>query len=69
MTPRVDLDATLERLAEQGIEPEKPPYSVREGGSRLCLVRDPECAVREETQGQAPRASITLPAWRAHSRA
>ena len=37
-----DLDATLERLMEQGIEPEKPPYSVREGGSRLCFVRDPD---------------------------
>jgi lactoylglutathione lyase len=37
-----DLDATLSRLAEQGIEPEKPPYSVREGGSRLCFVRDPD---------------------------
>ena len=31
-----------EQLAEQGIEPEKPPYSVREGGSRLCFVRDPD---------------------------
>ena len=29
-------------LAEQGIEPEKPPYRVREGGSRLCFVRDPD---------------------------
>jgi lactoylglutathione lyase len=37
-----DLDATLEQLAVQGIEPEKPPYSVREGGSRLCFVRDPD---------------------------
>jgi lactoylglutathione lyase len=37
-----DLDATLARLAEQGIVPEKPPYSVREGGSRLCFVRDPD---------------------------
>jgi lactoylglutathione lyase len=37
-----DLDATLERLSEQGIEPEKPPYRVREGGSRLCFVRDPD---------------------------
>ena len=37
-----DLDGTLERLAEQGIEPEKPPYQVREGGSRLCFVRDPD---------------------------
>jgi lactoylglutathione lyase len=37
-----DLDGTLSRLGEQGIEPEKPPYSVREGGSRLCFVRDPD---------------------------
>ena len=37
-----DLDETLEQLAGQGIEPEKPPYSVREGGSRLCFVRDPD---------------------------
>jgi len=37
-----DLDATLERLAGDGIEPEKPPYRVREGGSRLCFVRDPD---------------------------
>ncbi len=37
-----DLDATLAKLAEQSIEPEKPPYSVREGGSRLCFVRDPD---------------------------
>jgi lactoylglutathione lyase len=37
-----DLDGTLARLAEQGIEPEKPPYTVRDGGSRLCFVRDPD---------------------------
>ena len=37
-----DLDTTLERLAEVGIEPERPPYQVREGGSRLCFVRDPD---------------------------
>jgi lactoylglutathione lyase len=37
-----DLDVTLRRLAEEGIEPERPPYSVREGGSRLCFVRDPD---------------------------
>jgi lactoylglutathione lyase len=37
-----DLDATLERLATVGIEPEKPPYQVREGGSRICFVRDPD---------------------------
>jgi lactoylglutathione lyase len=37
-----DLDATLARLQEQGIEPERPPYTVREGGNRLCFVRDPD---------------------------
>ena len=37
-----DMDGTLARLAEEGIEPEKPPYTVREGGSRLCFVRDPD---------------------------
>ncbi len=37
-----DLDDALEQLAAQGIVPEKPPYSVREGGSRLCFVRDPD---------------------------
>jgi lactoylglutathione lyase len=37
-----DLDATLARLKEQGIEPEKPPYTIRDGGSRLCFVRDPD---------------------------
>lgn len=37
-----DIDETLRRLAEQGIEPERPPYTVREGGSRLCFVRDPD---------------------------
>ena len=37
-----DLDGTLDRLAEQGIEPEREPYQVREGGSRLCFVQDPD---------------------------
>lgn len=37
-----DLDTTLARLAEQGIDPERPPYSLREGGSRICFVRDPD---------------------------
>ena len=37
-----DLDGTLARLAAIGVEPEKPPYSIREGGSRLCFVRDPD---------------------------
>jgi lactoylglutathione lyase len=37
-----DLDSTLDQLKQVGIEPEKPPYSVRDGGSRLCFVRDPD---------------------------
>ncbi|MEA2320526.1 MAG: lactoylglutathione lyase [Solirubrobacteraceae bacterium] len=37
-----DLDDTLDKLKDQGIEPEKPPYTIREGGSRLCFVRDPD---------------------------
>ena len=37
-----DLAATLARLKEQGIEPEREPYRVREGGSLLCFVRDPD---------------------------
>jgi lactoylglutathione lyase len=37
-----DMTATLERLAGQGIEPERAPYRVREGGSLLCFVRDPD---------------------------
>jgi len=37
-----DLDGARARLKEQGIEPERPPYTVREGGNRLCFVRDPD---------------------------
>ncbi len=37
-----DLDQTLTKLSEQGIEPERPPYTVSDGGSRLCFVRDPD---------------------------
>jgi lactoylglutathione lyase len=37
-----DLDATLARLGEQGIEPERAPYTVSENGPRLCFVRDPD---------------------------
>jgi len=40
---RVDnLTDTLAKLAKQGIEPEKPPYSVRAGGGLICFVRDPD---------------------------
>jgi lactoylglutathione lyase len=37
-----DMDGTLERLKGQGIEPERPPYTIGKGGSRLCFVRDPD---------------------------
>jgi lactoylglutathione lyase len=37
-----DLDGMLAELAKQGIEPERPPYTVSDGGSRLCFVRDPD---------------------------
>jgi lactoylglutathione lyase len=37
-----DLDGMLAKLSEQGIEPEREPYSVRDGGNRLCFVRDPD---------------------------
>ena len=38
-----DLDGTLATLKDDhGIEPERPPYQVREGGSRICFVRDPD---------------------------
>ncbi|MDQ2969233.1 MAG: VOC family protein [Actinomycetota bacterium] len=37
-----NLDSTLARLKEQGIKPEREPYQVREGGSWLTFVRDPD---------------------------
>jgi lactoylglutathione lyase len=37
-----DLDVALEELKHQGIEAEREPYRVREGGSRICFVRDPD---------------------------
>ena len=38
-----DLDGTLATLStKHGIEPERPPYQVSEGGSRICFVRDPD---------------------------
>jgi lactoylglutathione lyase len=37
-----NLDGTLAALSEGGIEPERPPYQVSEGGSRICFVRDPD---------------------------
>ncbi len=37
-----DLDGTLAALKTHGIEPERAPYQVSEGGSWLCFVRDPD---------------------------
>ena len=37
-----DMAATLAELAGQGIEPEREPYRLREGGSLICFVRDPD---------------------------
>ncbi len=37
-----DMSETLRRLQERGIEPERPPYQVREGGSFIAFVRDPD---------------------------
>jgi lactoylglutathione lyase len=38
-----DLDGALARLkSDHGIEPERPPYTVRAGGNRICFVRDPD---------------------------
>ena len=37
-----DLEASLAELKEQGIEAEREPYRVREGGSLICFVQDPD---------------------------
>src|SRR6476469_5221683 len=37
-----DLEQSLAGLKEQGIEPEREPYRVREGGSLICFVQDPD---------------------------
>ena len=37
-----DMAQTLEELKGQGIEAEREPYRVREGGSLICFVRDPD---------------------------
>jgi lactoylglutathione lyase len=37
-----DLEETLVALSAQGIDAEKAPYRVREGGSLICFVPDPD---------------------------
>src|SRR3954465_4022119 len=36
------LEASLGELKEQRVEPEREPYRVREGGSLICFVQDPD---------------------------
>lgn len=55
-----DLDATLAGLAAQGIEPERPPYTIREGGSRICFVKDPD-GYRIELVERVPDGVIDQP--------
>ena len=63
-----DIDATLERLAERGVQPEKPPY--RPGGRdelpRIAFVADPDGyrielidGGRSETPQDGPHPSTT----------
>ncbi len=47
-----DLDTSLAELSGQGIQPEREPYRVREGGSRICFVQDPD-GFRPSVQGYA----------------
>jgi hypothetical protein len=35
-----NIDAELARLAGHGIEPDAPPYRIREAGPRLCLLTE-----------------------------
>jgi lactoylglutathione lyase len=37
-----ELAVALTELQRQGIEPEREPYRVREGGSLICFVQDPD---------------------------
>ncbi len=37
-----DIHAELERLEQHGIQPEKPPFQVREGSALIAFIRDPD---------------------------
>ena len=56
------LDGVLNHLSSAGIEPEKPPYNVGEGGSRICFVRDPDTMRSIADAGRAAR-SDNAGAW------
>ena len=49
-----DLDETLARLAAHGIEPERPPYTIREGGSGSA-----SCATRTAIESSSSNARAT----------
>ena len=36
------MEAELARMAEHGIQPEKPPYAPYPGGPQICFLRDPD---------------------------
>jgi lactoylglutathione lyase len=52
-----DLDALLAGLELLDIRPERPPFVVREGGPRLCFVRDPDDYRIELTEPKPPSAT------------
>jgi lactoylglutathione lyase len=49
-----NLDGTLGRLSEHGIAPERPPYTVGDGGPRIAFVRDPDGYRVELIEGGRP---------------
>ncbi len=49
-----DLDATLERLGEHGIAPDRPPFAVGGTGTRICFVTDPDGYRIELIDGDFP---------------
>jgi hypothetical protein len=65
-----DLDETLARLREKGIEPERPPYTVREDGSRRSSsnTSTPSGDVAPSSAAAAPPASMQRGSQSAGSR-
>jgi lactoylglutathione lyase len=41
-----DMAKTLAALKTQGVEAEREPYRVRDGGSLICFVGDPDSCFR-----------------------
>ena len=55
-----DLDGKLADLAKAGIEPEQPPYQVRDGGSRIAFVRDPTATGSSSSSAHSTRLGARL---------